>query len=88
MTACSRAVQLPTHNSNVSNPTATLEDTNNNSERTTEGSDIEETAQLHNLKGAEDIARQLRLSDIGGLIVIDFNDMAPAKNERAVEEKV
>ena len=56
-----------------------------NSARATKGADIEETALHTNLEAAEEIARQLRLRDLGGLIVIDFIDMSPAKNQREVE---
>ncbi|NOP55998.1 ribonuclease E/G, partial [Klebsiella pneumoniae] len=72
----------------VIDPTEALVSIDINSARATKGSDIEETALQTNLEAAEEIARQLRLRDIGGLIVIDFIDMTPAKNQRAVEERV
>src|SRR6266852_3539382 len=59
-----------------------------NSSRATKGSDIEETALNTNLEAADEIARQLRIRDLGGLIVIDFIDMTPARNQRAVENRL
>ncbi|MCC6207807.1 MAG: ribonuclease E/G, partial [Gammaproteobacteria bacterium] len=59
-----------------------------NSARATKGSDIEETALTTNLEAADEIARQLRLRDLGGLIVIDFIDMTPARNQREVENRL
>src|SRR5579859_925338 len=59
-----------------------------NSSRATRGSDIEETALRTNLEAADEVARQLRLRDLGGLIVIDFIDMGPAKNQRDVEDRL
>ena len=87
-TAFQRVVDLPSGGSIVIDPTEALVSIDINSARATKGSDIEETALQTNLEAAEEIARQLRLRDIGGLIVIDFIDMTPAKNQRAVEEKV
>ncbi|AZD84664.1 Ribonuclease E [Pseudomonas chlororaphis subsp. aureofaciens] len=87
-TAFQRVVELPSGGSIVIDPTEALVSIDINSARATKGSDIEETALQTNLEAAEEIARQLRLRDIGGLIVIDFIDMTPAKNQRAVEEKV
>ncbi|MGB4072945.1 ribonuclease E [Pseudomonas sp.] len=87
-TAFQREVKLPSGGSIVIDPTEALVSIDINSARATKGSDIEETALQTNLEAAEEIARQLRLRDIGGLIVIDFIDMTPAKNQRAVEEKV
>jgi ribonuclease E len=87
-TAFQREVKLPSGGSIVIDPTEALVSIDINSARATQGSDIEETALQTNLEAAEEIARQLRLRDIGGLIVIDFIDMTPAKNQRAVEEKV
>ncbi len=87
-TAFQREVRLPSGGSIVIDPTEALVSIDINSARATKGSDIEETALQTNLEAAEEIARQLRLRDIGGLIVIDFIDMTPAKNQRAVEEKV
>jgi ribonuclease E len=86
-TAFQRVVELPSGGSIVIDPTEALVSIDINSARATKGSDIEETALQTNLEAAEEIARQLRLRDIGGLIVIDFIDMTPAKNQRAVEEK-
>ena len=59
-----------------------------NSAKSTKGSDIEETALNTNLEAATEIGKQLRLRDIGGLIVIDFIDMLSLKNKRAVEDKL
>nr|WP_322939083.1 ribonuclease E [Pseudomonas sp. s4] len=87
-TAFQREVKLPSGGSIVIDPTEALVSIDINSARATKGSDIEETALQTNLEAAEEIARQLRLRDIGGLIVIDFIDMTPAKNQRAVEEKM
>ncbi|PCC97773.1 ribonuclease E [Halopseudomonas pelagia] len=87
-TAFEREVKLPSGGSIVIDHTEALVSVDINSSRATKGSDIEETALQTNLEAAEEIARQLRLRDIGGLIVIDFIDMTPAKNQRAVEERV
>ncbi|WP_312929188.1 ribonuclease E, partial [Stutzerimonas nitrititolerans] len=87
-TAFQREVKLPSGGSLVIDPTEALVSIDINSARATKGGDIEETALQTNLEAAEEIARQLRLRDIGGLIVIDFIDMTPAKNQRAVEEKM
>ncbi|MGU1405828.1 ribonuclease E [Pseudomonas aeruginosa] len=87
-TAFQREVKLPSGGSIVIDPTEALVSIDINSARATKGGDIEETALQTNLEAAEEIARQLRLRDIGGLIVIDFIDMTPAKNQRAVEESV
>ncbi|HHK2222423.1 TPA: ribonuclease E [Pseudomonas aeruginosa] len=87
-TAFQREVKLPSGGSIVIDPTEALVSIDINSARATKGGDIEETALQTNLEAAEEIARQLRLRDIGGLIVIDFIDMPPAKNQRAVEERV
>ncbi|HBO3596307.1 TPA: ribonuclease E [Pseudomonas aeruginosa] len=87
-TAFQREVKLPSGGSIVIDPTEALVSIDINSARATKGGDIEETALQTNLEAAEEIARQLRLRDIGGLIVIDFIDMTPAKNQRAVEERV
>ncbi len=59
-----------------------------NSARATRGGDIEETAFNTNLEAADEIARQLRLRDLGGLIVIDFIDMTPVRHQRAVENRL
>lgn len=87
-TAFQREVKLPSGGSIVIDPTEALVSIDINSARATKGGDIEETALQTNLEAAEEIARQLHLRDIGGLIVIDFIDMTPAKNQRAVEERV
>ncbi|HCB41509.1 MAG TPA: ribonuclease E, partial [Pseudomonas sp.] len=87
-TAFEREVKLPSGGSIVIDHTEALVSIDINSARATKGGDIEETALQTNLEAAEEIARQLRLRDIGGLIVIDFIDMTPAKNQRAVEERV
>ncbi|WP_339648372.1 ribonuclease E [Halopseudomonas pelagia] len=87
-TAFEREVKLPSGGSIVIDHTEALVSVDINSSRATKGADIEETALQTNLEAAEEIARQLRLRDIGGLIVIDFIDMTPAKNQRAVEERV
>lgn len=87
-TAFQREVRLPSGGSIVIDPTEALVSIDINSARSTRGSDIEETALQTNLEAAEEISRQLRLRDIGGLIVIDFIDMTPSKNRRAVEDCV
>jgi ribonuclease E len=87
-TAFEREVKLPSGGSIVIDPTEALVSIDINSSRATKGQDIEETARQTNLEAAEEIARQLRLRDMGGLIVIDFIDMTPAKHQREVEQKV
>jgi ribonuclease E len=87
-TAFQREVRLPSGGSLVIDPTEALVSIDINSARATRGGDIEETATNTNLEAADEIARQLRLRDIGGLIVIDFIDMLSAKNQRAVENRV
>ncbi|MDX1757139.1 MAG: ribonuclease E [Marinobacter sp.] len=87
-TAFQREVKLPSGGSIVIDPTEALVSIDINSSRATKGQDIEETALQTNLEAAEEIARQLRLRDMGGLIVIDFIDMTPAKHQREVENKV
>ncbi|MFD1261541.1 ribonuclease E [Entomomonas asaccharolytica] len=87
-TAFQREVRLPSGGSIVIDPTEALVSIDINSARATRGSDIEETALQTNLEAADEIARQFRLRDIGGLIVIDFIDMTPSKNRRAVEERM
>ena len=87
-TAFQRDVKLPSGGSIVIDPTEALVSIDINSARATKGADIEETALNTNLEAAEEIARQLRLRDVGGLIVIDFIDMSSPKNQRAVENKV
>ncbi len=84
-TAYQREVRLPSGGSIVIDPTEALVSIDINSARATKGADIEETAFHTNKEAAEEIARQLRLRDMGGLIVIDFIDMSPTKNQREVE---
>ncbi len=86
--AFQRAVRLPSGGSIVIDPTEALVSIDINSARATKGADIEETALNTNLEAAEEVARQLRLRDVGGLIVIDFIDMASVKNQRAVENRM
>ena len=86
--AFNREVRLPSGGALVIDPTEALVSVDINSARATRGADIEETALNTNLEAAEEICRQLRLRDIGGLIVIDFIDMSSAKNQRAVENKM
>ncbi len=81
-----REVRLPSGGSIVIDHTEALVSIDINSARSTKGGDIEETALTTNLEAAEEIARQLRLRDSGGLIVIDFIDMTPIRNQREVEE--
>ena len=87
-TAYSRVVQLPLGGSIVIDHSEALVAVDVNSAKATKGSDIEETALKTNLEAAEEIGRQLRLRDIGGLIVIDFIDMEMQKNQRDVETRV
>ena len=87
-TAFDHTVKLPSGGSIVIDPTEALVAIDTNSARATKGADIEETALNTNLEAAEEIARQLRLRDVGGLIVIDFIDMSSTRNQRAVESKL
>jgi ribonuclease E len=87
-TAFQREVHLPSGGSIVIDPTEALVSIDINSARATRGSDIEETALNTNLEAAEEIARQLRLRDMGGLIVIDFIDMLSNRNQRDVENRM
>ncbi|MEY3995688.1 MAG: hypothetical protein RL344_31 [Pseudomonadota bacterium] len=87
-TAHSRQVPLPSGGSIVIDHTEALVAIDVNSARSTRGGDIEETATRTNLEAAEESARQLRLRDLGGLVVIDFIDMEDTKNQRAVEVKL
>jgi ribonuclease E len=87
-TAFQREVRLPSGGSIVIDPTEALVSIDINSARATKGGDIEETALQTNLEAAEEIARQLRLRDMGGLIVIDFIDMQPTKHQREVENRL
>ena len=86
--AFQHSVKLPSGGSLVIDPTEALVSIDINSARATKGADIEETALNTNLEAAEEIARQLRLRDMGGLIVIDFIDMNNPKGQRAVETKM
>ena len=87
-TAFQREVKLPSGGSIVIDHTEALVSIDINSARATRGGDIEETALNTNLEAADEVARQLRLRDIGGLIVIDFIDMTPVKNQREVENRM
>lgn len=87
-TAFQREVKLPSGGSIVIDPTEALVSIDINSARATKGADIEETALQTNLEAADEIARQLRLRDIGGLIVVDFIDMGPQRNQREVENRM
>ena len=87
-TAYSRVVPLPSGGAIVIDHTEALVAVDVNSARSTRGSDIEETAFRTNLEAAEEVGRQLRLRDLGGLIVIDFIDMESAKNQREVEQRL
>jgi ribonuclease E len=87
-TAFSRTVNLPSGGAIVIDHTEALVSIDVNSARATRGSDIEETATRTNLEAADEIARQMRLRDLGGLIVIDFIDMEEAKNRREVEQRL
>jgi len=84
--AYAHKVHLPSGGSLVIDHTEALVSIDINSARSTRGGDIEATARNTNLEAAEEIARQLRLRDIGGLIVIDFIDMESTANQRAVED--
>jgi len=86
--AFSRQVRLPSGGSVVVEPTEALTTVDINSAKATQGGDIEETALKTNLEAAEEVGRQLRLRDLGGLIVIDFIDMNSSKSQRAVEQKL
>lgn len=87
-TAYKRIVKLPSGGSISIDHTEALVSIDVNSARATSGSDIEETALNTNIEAAEEISRQLRLRDIGGLIVIDFIDMAQVKNQREVSHRL
>jgi ribonuclease E len=86
--AYAHKVQLPSGGSIVVDYTEALVSIDINSARATRGSDIETTATNTNLEAADEIARQLRIRDIGGLIVIDFIDMESSKNQRDVEDRL
>jgi ribonuclease E len=87
-TAFSRTVNLPSGGAIVIDHTEALVSIDVNSARATRGSDIEETATRTNLEAADEIARQMRLRDLGGLLVIDFIDMEESKNRRDVEQRL
>jgi len=86
--AFGREVRLESGGALVFDKTEALVTIDVNSARATKGADIEETAFNTNLEAAEEVARQLRLRDLGGLIVIDFIDMTPARNQREVENRL
>jgi ribonuclease E len=86
--AFEREVKLPSGGSVVIDPTEALISIDINSSRATRGADIEETALNTNLEAADEIARQLRLRDMGGLVVIDFIDMGSNRNQREVENRM
>ncbi|MBN6079015.1 ribonuclease E [Aggregatibacter actinomycetemcomitans] len=86
--AFQREVRLPSGGSIVIDVTEALTAIDINSARSTRGGDIEETALNTNLEAADEIARQLRLRDLGGLIVIDFIDMTPVRHQREVENRI
>jgi ribonuclease E len=87
-TAFARTVHLPSGGALVIDHTEALLSIDINSARATKGADIEETAYKTNMEAADEIARQLRLRDLGGLIVIDFIDMMDRKHQRKVEERL
>ena len=87
-TAFSREVRLPSGGAIVIDHTEALVSVDVNSGRSTKGSDIEQTAFNTNLEAAEEVARQLRLRDLGGLVVIDFIDMENQRNQREVENRL
>ncbi|MEQ1594828.1 MAG: Rne/Rng family ribonuclease [Casimicrobium sp.] len=86
--AFSRTVNLPSGGAIVIDHTEALVSVDVNSARATKGGDIETTAFNTNLEAADEVARQLRLRDLGGLIVIDFIDMESSKHQRDVEDKL
>jgi len=86
--AFQREVRLPSGGAIVIDHTEALTSIDINSARATKGADIEETALNTNLEAADEIGRQLRLRDLGGLFVVDFIDMTPARNQRAVENRL
>ncbi|WP_032114625.1 ribonuclease E [Candidatus Arsenophonus nilaparvatae] len=86
--AFQREVRLPSGGALVIDTTEALTAIDINSSRSTRGGDIEETAFNTNLEAADEIARQLRLRDLGGLIVIDFIDMTPVRHQREVENRL
>ncbi len=86
--AYSRTVTLPSGGAIVIDHTEALVSVDVNSARAIKGGDIEETATRTNLEAADEVARQMRLRDLGGLIVIDFIDMEESKNRREVEQRL
>ena len=86
--AFQREVRLPSGGSIVIDPTEAMTSIDVNSARATKGGDIEETAFNTNLEAADEVARQLRLRDLGGLVVIDFIDMTPVRHQREVENRM
>ena len=86
--AFAQTVTLPSGGSIVIDHTEALVSIDINSARATKGGDIEATAFNTNLEAADEVGRQLRIRDLGGLIVIDFIDMGPQKNQRAVENRL
>src|SRR3982750_4476697 len=86
--AYARTVQLPSGGAIVIDHTEALVSIDVNSARAIKGGDIEETATRTNLEAADEVARQMRLRDLGGLIVIDFIDMEESKNRREVENRL
>jgi len=86
--AFAREVRLESGGALVFDKTEALVTIDVNSARATKGADIEETAFNTNLEAADEVARQLRLRDLGGLVVIDFIDMTPARNQREVENRL
>ena len=86
--AYERTIRLPSGGALVIDQTEALTAIDVNSARATKGGDIEETAFHTNLEAAEEVARQLRLRDLGGLVVIDFIDMSSSKHQRAVEDRL
>ncbi len=87
-TAYQHEIRLPSGGAVVIDHTEALVSIDINSARATKGGDIEETALQTNLEAVDEISRQLRLRDIGGLIVIDFIDMTPSRNQREVENRL
>jgi len=86
--AYNHKVQLPSGGSIVIDRTEALTAIDINSARSTKGEDIEETALNTNVEAADEIGRQLRIRDLGGLVVVDFIDMGPQRNQREVEERL
>ena len=86
--AYERTVRLPSGGSIVLDQTEALTAVDVNSSRATKGGDIEETALNTNLEAADEVARQMRLRDLGGVVVIDFIDMSSGKHQRMVEDRL